>query len=161
MLDIFHVAPLIRAFGSDGFLAKVARLRRLPRLEDMTKARLWILGCHAQQSLNGAVIHTSALAHQIVILIEDVNSAIYLLGLTLNCQAIIMEESGYVKRRLEELQVLVQSAKKVFNLSGNLYRTSHKICGNHPSAASRSSNISSSDLGPNLSQPSRTPESGQ
>src|SRR6202030_985166 len=127
MLDIFHVASLIRAFRRDGFLAKEARMRRLAGLEDMTKAGLGIFGRDAKEGLHGAVIHPPALADQIVILLEDVHGAIHLCGFTLDRQPIIMEESRDLKGRLEEFDVLVQSAKKILYLPGNLYRTSHRL----------------------------------
>jgi hypothetical protein len=141
MFDIFHVAALIGAFRCDRFFAKKARTRRLARLEDVAKARLGIFRGDTEQSLDGAVIHATALAYQVVILIEDVNGAVHLRGFALNGQPIVMEESGNVKRRLEEFQVLIQSAKKVFDLAGNLYGTSHRVCSQHGLAAGRCGNI--------------------
>ena len=112
----------------------------------MAKAGLRILHRHAEQGLYGAVIHSPALAHKIVVLIEDMNRAIHVGRFTLHCQPIIMEESRYVKRGLEELQVLIQSAKEVLDLSGNLYRTSHRLRGHYNSAAGRSGKNSSSPI---------------
>src|SRR5690348_4864624 len=111
MFDIFHVAALIGALGRDRFFAKQARTRRLAWFENVAEAGLWILGSDAQQSLDGAVIHAAALANEIVILIEDVNGAVHLRGFALHGQSIVMEEGRNVKGRLEEFQVLIQSAK--------------------------------------------------
>jgi hypothetical protein len=118
----------------------------LARLEDMTKAGLGIFRCHAKQRLHGAVIHSAALANQIVVFVKNMNGPIHMRGFTLDCQPIVMEEGCYVKRRLEEFQVLIQSAKKILDLSGNLYRTSHKLRGHCPSAARRGGNISSEPI---------------
>ena len=86
-------------------------MRWLTWFEDMAKARLWILRRNVEQSLHGAVIHAPPFAHQIVILIQDVNSAIHLRRFTFDRQSIVMEERRNVKRRLEEFQILIQSAK--------------------------------------------------
>ena len=120
----------------------------------MAKAGFRILRCDLEEGLHGAVIHSPAFAHQFVVLIEDMNGALHVCWFTLNCQPIIMEESRYVKRRLEELDVLIQSAKEVLHLSGNLYGTSHRLRGHHYSAAGRSGNISSKPIGSPLRQPS-------
>jgi hypothetical protein len=111
LFDIFHIAALIGASGRNRFFAEEARTRRVPWLEDVAKAGLGILGRHAKQSLHSTVIHAAAFANQIVILVQDVNRTVYVRRFTLDGQSIVMEEGRNMEGRLEEFQILIQSAK--------------------------------------------------
>src|SRR5207249_7132331 len=87
-----------------------------------------LIGGHANQGLHFFAGKRPATPRRVVVLLHDLHGVLHGVMLAFNRQLGIAQVRAHVQHVLQQTHVLVQRAKEGFNLSGNVYGTSHP-CG--------------------------------